>query len=166
MTLLFACLFLIFWDSVSLCSPGCLIVSLHRPGWPVSQRSTCLCLLECHYAQLDIWMIRSLTFSKKVSLRWAAVWCPKGLGGVPGQGANWRLEERCELETDDPFMGLPVQAGWGASLRCPPDRHCTGLGARPCPRWPLPGTIMHDQDISLLRPRLRQAQTLRYTGHH
>jgi hypothetical protein len=42
---LFVCLFVcfVFWDRVSLCSSGC--PGTHSgPGWPQTQRSTCLCL--------------------------------------------------------------------------------------------------------------------------
>jgi hypothetical protein len=43
--LFFVCLFVcfVFWDKVSLCSPGC--PGTHcRPGWPRTQKSVCLCL--------------------------------------------------------------------------------------------------------------------------
>jgi hypothetical protein len=33
----------VFWDRISLCSPGC-PGTLCRPGWPRTQKSSCLCL--------------------------------------------------------------------------------------------------------------------------
>jgi hypothetical protein len=41
---LFVCLFLCFQDRVSLYSPWLSWNSLCRPGWPRTQKSTCLCL--------------------------------------------------------------------------------------------------------------------------
>ena len=73
---LFVCLFgwLVGFSRQDLCSPGCPGTQFYRPGWPRSQKSSCLCLPRagikgmghhCPAPLFFLWETKSVTLAKR-----------------------------------------------------------------------------------------------------